>query len=370
MTPHLDGPETDVAFAEAARRIQANPLGRLMYGQRELFHSNLIAWFFDELPDAADAVFRPLTAVGDGSTRRVDRERQNLDLVLHWPDRAPLVIENKVFSMPGREQLDAYASLTAKWKVRPSYVLLSLSAPTFELGAWSHLSYKSLAARILDELPVSVSYEVETMRRYATLVFDLEELVSAVDVRSHSETVWLPEEQLAHVGSSQMRAALSKARAQRVAAVITQTVPGLEQPAGSGLSNSTPLVESFEYVHTAGIDVHLGWQLQGVQFRRAVVYHDPSIRGHSSESRKEREELSRAHPSFFAFPAPLPNTAAGRKDFNHYAPNFVYRYVKTPNLTVGELVDAARRVHEEIEKLHSDAPADSDRPLHAVRMAP
>lgn len=180
----------------------------------------------------------------------------------------------------------------------------------------------------------------------------------------------MSDEQLAHVRSSQMRAALNKARAQRVAGVISQAVPGLEQPAGSGLSNSTPLVESFEYVRTAGIDVHLGWQLQGQQFRRAVVYHDRSIRGHSSESRMQREEVSRAHPSFFAFPEPLPQTAAGRKDFNHYAPNFVYRYVKTPDLTVSELVDAARKVHEEIEELRLEGLADSERPAHAVRMAP
>lgn len=142
-------------------------MGRLMYGQRELFHSNLIGWFFDELPDIADAVFRPLAAAGEGSSRRVDRERQHLDLVMHWPDRASLVIENKVFSIPAREQLDAYASLTAKWKAEPSLVLLSMSAPTFELGAWTHLSYRSLAARILDELPAEGSYEAETMRRYA-----------------------------------------------------------------------------------------------------------------------------------------------------------------------------------------------------------
>ncbi len=370
MTLYRDESLLDVGFEAAAQRIEANPLGRLMYGQRELFHSNLIGWFFDELPEVADAVFRPLTFAGDGSTRRVDRERQNLDLVMHWPDRAPLVIENKVFSIPGRKQLDDYATVTAKWKVEPSMVLLSLSAPSFELGAWVYLSYKSLAARILGELPISGSYEVETMRRYAALVFNLEELVSAVDVRSHAETVWLPDEQLAHVGSPQMRAALSKARAQRVAALITQAVPGLEQPAGSGLSNSTPLVESFEYVHTGGIDVHVGWQLQGVQFRRAVVYHDPSIRGHSEESRQKREEVSKANQSLFSFPEPLPQSPAGRKVFNHFAPNFVYRYVKTPSITVAELIAAAGSVHEEIESLRSPGPESAYRPAEAVRSTP
>jgi hypothetical protein len=198
-----------VDFTETARRIEANPLGRLMYGQRELFHSSLIGCFFDQLPDAADATFRPLAPPGADTGRWVDRERDHMDLVFHWSDRAPLVIENKVFSVPAREQLDVYSRAVSKWPHRPSLVLLSISAPGFDPGDWRHLSYAELAGRILDALPADSAYEGETMRRYAALIADLHELVSAVDVRSDSEPVWLPESMLALISSSQMRAAPS-----------------------------------------------------------------------------------------------------------------------------------------------------------------
>ena len=180
-------------FKGVARRIEANPLGRLMYGQRELFHSNLIGWFFDQLPEAADATFRPLSSSGADSRRFVERERGHKDLVFHWPDRAPLVVENKVFSLPRRDQLDEYQAATSKWPHAPALVLLSVSAPDFDLGEWLYLSYADLAARILDTLPADSSYEVETMRRYAALVADLHLLVSAVDVQSDDEPVWLQE---------------------------------------------------------------------------------------------------------------------------------------------------------------------------------
>ena len=49
----------DADFRAAAQRIEASPLRRLMYGQRELFHSNLLAWFFDALPEAADETTSP-----------------------------------------------------------------------------------------------------------------------------------------------------------------------------------------------------------------------------------------------------------------------------------------------------------------------
>lgn len=322
-----------------------------MYGSRELFHSNLIGWFFDMLPEAADATFRPLALPGSDFGRRVDRERGHLDLVFRWPDRAPLVIENKVFSFPEKKQLDEYEAATVTWPHVPSYVLLSVSPPAFDPGNWRYLSYGELAARILDALPADSSYEVETMRRYAALVADLHHLISGVDVHDDSEPVWLPQSLLSEISSSQMRAALHKARARRVAYVLNEALPGLEQLAGSAITNSMPLVEALEHVTVGGMHLDLGWQLQGDQFRRAAVYHDDSVRGHSQERRELREALSRTHPEFFTIPGVLPQSPGGRKEFNHFAPNFVYRYIKIPGLTIGVLKEAAALVHDEIVQL-------------------
>jgi hypothetical protein len=357
------------SFRDVARRIEANPLGRLMYGQRELFHSNLIGWFFDELPGPADATFRPLAAPGADSRRSVERERGHMDLVFRWPDRAPLVIENKIFSLPHRDQLEEYQTATRKWPYAPALMLLSVSAPDFDLGEWRYLSYAEFAARVLDALPSDSSYEVETMRRYAALVSDLHELVSAVDVQSDDERVWLPDSLLSAISSSQMRAALHKARAQRVARALNEFLPTLEQPAAGGMSNATPLVESFEYIYTRGMHLHLGWQLQGGQFRRAAVYHDQSISGRSEQSRRLRENVSRRHPEFYSFPAPLPQTLGGRKEFNHFAPSFVYKYVKTPSITISELKAVAAEVHAEIQQFRTEEGTE-DRPADAVRKAP
>jgi hypothetical protein len=347
----------NIDFETTAQRIEANPLGRLMYGQRELFHSNLLAWFFDVLPDLADEVFKPLARPGSCAGRAVERERNHLDLVLRWPDRAPLVIENKVFSLPQWDQLEEYKGLTATWEPSPALLLLSVSEPDFDLGDWVHLSYEDLSRRILAVLPANETYEAETMRRYADLAGDLHRLVAAVDARSDRERVWLPEALLDAISSSQMRAALQKARAQRVARVINQHVHGLETPAKGDMSNATPFVESLEYARTGGMDVHLGWQLQGAQFRRAVVYRDEAVKGGSPSRRERRKGLSREHPEFFRFPHGLPQAMAGRKEFNHFAPSFVYRYVKVPDLTVGELKAIAVEVHGEVEALrHHSVP--------------
>lgn len=349
-SPYPERAMTD-DFTAAARRIHANPLGRLMHGQRELFHSNLIAWYFDALQGAADATFQPLTHPGTGQPRKVERERGHLDLVFHWPEHASLVIENKVFSLPQRAQLAEYRSATATWQPEPALVLLFASTPDFDLGDWRHVSYGELAERILDALPSTSSYEVETMRHYAALASDLHQLVSAVDVRSDDEPVWLSATMLSSIDSSQMRAALQKARAQRVARLLNEHIPGLDPPAKGDLSNSTPLVEILEDAKIGGRDVRLGWQFQGDQFRRAVVYRGRGIEGRTAESKQRREELSRAHPELFTFPGDLPQHHHGRKEFNHFAPAFVYQYVKASTLTIGGLIEAAQAVHAQITGL-------------------
>lgn len=156
-------------LTEVADRIETNVLGRLMHGQRELFHSNLLGWFFDALPEAADAVFRPFTSEGSGTERAVKRESNNLDLVMTWPGRTPLVIENKVFSVPDLAQLNKYEKKTDQWGQKTSLMLLSTIPPGFDSRGWKHVSYKELGEKILNALPDNMSYEVETMRHYARL---------------------------------------------------------------------------------------------------------------------------------------------------------------------------------------------------------
>ena len=43
-----------------------------------------------------------------------------------------------------------------------------------------------------------------------------------------------------------------------------------------------------------------------------------------------------------------------RKDFNHFAPFFIYKYVKTSSITISELKAAAAEVHGEIEQFRTE----------------
>lgn len=270
-----------------------------MFGQRELFHSNLLAWFFDVLPDLADQVFRPLTGPGDGNDRRVERERESIDLVLHWPGAKPLVIENKVFALPDLKQLDRYAEKFANWKGSPPKAVLLGMVPLAALepgftgdlpalsNGWSFLSYETLADRLDAALATAAgSYDVETMRHYARVVRLLAHLIAttALGPLGTTEAVWIPDADLIAVDAS-----------------------------------------------------------QDGQFRRYMtLWH---LTGRSDENMAARAQFARAHPSFFDFnvvadalgvdelasmPAP--------EEFLRFNPDFVYRYAKVPSLRVDQLL--------------------------------
>lgn len=359
---YLDGiPLSEEKPVQAiARELNVEPLARIMYGQRELFHSNFLAWFFDTLPDLADAVFRDLTIddpAGTATRRHVERERENLDLVLRWPGAAPLVIENKVFSLPEKAQLDEYRGKTARWAGAPAqHVLLSMSPPHEPVDDWTYLSYQELAERF--DLALAdigeTSYEIETVRRYSRVVKLLSALLDTTVVHSTAESAWLDSTQLAEVDSPQTRTALRKLRARRVQAVIRAEGPQVGWTE-SAISHAQPLVGWRRRVQVAGVDIEVGWQYQEGQFRLCVVL--PHLEGRSDADRRAREEFAASHPALFDF-APLYEILAStdgeirpRGRFGHFAPSFVYRYVKAPDQSVKQLVQATHAINARLESL-------------------
>lgn len=361
---YLDGiPVSDQKPVQAiARELNVEPLARIMYGQRELFHSNFLAWFFDTLPQVADAVFRDFTINADSNdtaVRLVERERENLDLVLRWPDAAPLVIENKVFSLPERAQLDEYRRKTTRWKGAPAqHVLLSMSPPQEPVEGWTYLSYQELAERI--DLALADdgdrSYEVETVRRYSRVVRLLSALLDTTVVHSADESAWLDSSQLAEIDSTQTRTALRKLRARRVQAVIAADGPGAGWTEAD-ISHSQPLVGWRRHVQIAGFELEAGWQYQEGQFRLCVVL--PHLEGRSEDDKRAREAFASANPELFDF-SPLYDIIATpdgelrpRDRFGHFAPSFVYRYVKAPDQTVEQLVAATHAINAALEAVNS-----------------
>jgi hypothetical protein len=352
-----------------ALTLDREPLSAIMYGSLELFHSNLLAWFFETFPDAADEVFTPGLPDGVQSVRNVGRETKHLDLTMTFPGKERLVVENKVFSIPTIEQLKRYSrDVFEPWEKKglglTTGVLQSVYRPDWidRVGGWTYLGYDELADRIEAALQSeTTSYEVETMRRYVRVARALSHLAEAVRVKSLEESVVPGVDLSAVLRDKKLATRLLKFRMHSVADVVRSAVKDLGGTVSAGMGQGGPLLEWFRTLPMLpdGEIGSVGWQLEGSSFRRAIIAPQ-SLSGRTAALRQQRFELAAANERWFDFtgldrvlgtvgvaiaPTPKGDAAQG---FLRFDPAFVYRYKKTPMITVRQLIQATEALDAEL----------------------
>lgn len=365
-------PVDDVTATVA--ELRANPLARLMPGSRELFHSNLLAWYFDVMAPQAMPVFQSLAGLDEtpNSAASIRRESANLDLVVLDDAGKGFVLENKVFSLPDTEQLDLYAAKIRKSKdlsgARP--VLLSLADPLWPQNeytakgrksdkkiTWTRISYAQLAAWMRRSIPAdATSYEWETVDHYCSLIESLDELADRVtEISDH--TIPYAETLVADDDSfgNQIRRSLAKLEADAIAAYVRSRLAEttLRRSVRPGMSNSLPLVEAFYTKTGHKKTTAAGWQLQGGRLR--LFANIPSLEGRTEAARQKRIHWGNSHLGLFDFDGIAATlgtdvASAGPVDgFNRFDPAFIYRSIPAANMTVGQLVSIAEAHQETLE---------------------
>jgi hypothetical protein len=347
---------------EIVDKLAVEPLTHLMLGHRELFHSNLLAWFFECLQEESDNVFWRLTETNTtetGEVRKVSREKNHFDLSFHWPNLRPLVIENKVFNRPDKEQLIKYTREIATRVGNASLCLLSLTNPNWENDRleidhhkWCWLSFRKLAELIRSALPAdNPSYEVdpmrhysvETMRHYAEVVDLLHTLAARVAVKDSNETVRLPDDLKKALDDSRLTSSMAKLRASSVEQSVRRAlrVARVAQTnVETNMTRSQPLIEWFCSISD---EWEAGWQVQHDQFRLAIRMKK------GDGARPQHVDFARNKQHLFNFAnlddklGTIDKTTYPNKklEFCYYNPGFIYRYMKVPDLTVSQLEAAA-----------------------------
>lgn len=338
------------------------PLFHLSLHSKELFHSNLLGWFINEYPDAAREVLVRLGVPTRPSAtiHRVRRESKNLDLVVEVPGLAPVIIENKVFSLPDEEQLDRYSAGKLAGLDDPHLILLSLASPGWitgtyvtSHGTWHAVDYTRMSSAlhgvvdlIAGESGSEDRFGADVVSHYAAM---LESLIGAIDAVTHpasGEPFALDLDSQAALQSVRIYDAAAKLRSRQVIYELRDAVKDDRRFIWhSGFTNGHPLIEAFL---TLACGDRLGWQYQGHQWRLAIV---TAVHvGVSEEIRRVRHAYVKdRYRAWFDFEAVERLTGARsvpkaeqRDDFNRYNPSFVYRYRSVPEVTIGQLTELAR----------------------------
>ena len=339
----------------AVRELASLPLFQLSTAGMELFHTNMLYWLATERPDESLAVWRALGLSqlrADGQTPFIRREWHHIDLVVVPGDGQPaLVLENKIGAIPNPQQLDGYyarlRSAQPPFSLESArYVLLTLTPPSFvPPEPWRSVTYRELLPALRESAQNLTGPDASLVATYADLVARLDEVAMTYDPAGDLNGFFALEPDEWHVlNEARLLVLVEKVRAGRFAEIAAKkltTELGEVGHVGGGFSNGSAIYEWFLPGPAGRL---IGWQVQHGQFRLAVNTgeNDP-------HPRAEQEALVAAqYASYFDFSLPddlcyVFGQYAGRKQWLHYAPRFIYRYAPlAPDTTWNELLGLVR----------------------------
>ena len=138
--------KTTSIIEEQLHRLNRSPLFAISLSGKELSHSNFWAWILEQEVEGKHPfieVFIPDFYQNGCTFISVEREKKHVDLTITYKNKANetevLIIENKIKSIPTKEQLMRYEE-------ELGYASLDIQ----ELGKWSFLSYHEIAKRIMN----------------------------------------------------------------------------------------------------------------------------------------------------------------------------------------------------------------------------
>lgn len=341
--------------------LDHNPLYRASGAAMELFHSNVLAWVLRSHPEAS-APLAKLLGFTPADEYDVRREWRHLDLAIGVEGAEPgAVVENKITAMPDEGQLKRYLAVSEEsspgFAQRADFVLLSLLAPVFQLPEpWRRVDYGELSDAMQDVADrLSTGFNAEFTRQYAHLARLLADLVAAAGITETStEPYYVDASTEALLQKAGVRDLVLKLRnvdlVQRVKARKTHQSGGWHE---ATWSQGRPIASHFTASAKLGgvAQLHLGWQLQGSQLRIVALMRDPLPNGKGSVAKAAREHAAQRHLNDWfgqdvrSFAPGRIHPYAGKLAYNHFEPDFIYRYGKVdPAITSDELVDALAAV--------------------------
>lgn len=334
--------EADARLMEVHEALRSDLLYAMSQSAQELFHSNTWAWLIKNRSPETEALLTSLgSELGATGEAKVWREHHHLDLLVDPGESHPkLVVENKLFSVPGPEQLRRYSSTPLPWSTghgengaeNTQYVLLSLLPPSFALPSpWSHLGYDKLTEVIEHVAEQLGGTDGGLMARYAQLLRWLSDFAAAVDPRFRPDEPfygWQPEGAAIEQGG--FSGIVQKLRFSGLVQMVQERMQDVAVDFEVNMTRGVGLASFYRRVSPTRI---LGWQLQGDQFRIVARMQDDGMFGKGPELKDVRGRAAGVdHAGWFDFAAAerllgplLRPRRPGAASWLHFDPDFVYQ---------------------------------------------
>jgi hypothetical protein len=246
------------------------------------------------------------------------------------------VLENKIGAIPTPGQLDGYyaklRSARPPFSLDPAaFVLLTLTRPSFALPEpWRSVTYRKLVPAFAETARRLTGADAALVAAYADMVARLDAVAAAYDPAVDLDAPYaLSPDEWHMLNESRLLSLVEKVRAGRFAEIATNELTTEFGEVGHVDSDFSRGAGMNHWFTLGPAGRRFGWQIQGNQFRLAVIggKGDPHLHAGLQTLVAELYE-----PYFdFAVPDHLADALsrqAGKKQWLGYQPSFVYRYAK------------------------------------------
>ena len=358
--------------------LKKSPLYNLSMANKELFHSNFLAWFGNQYKDEFKVLMNKLLGknVLEDNNFSIEREYKHFDICVKVNGNEIILIENKVKSVPTSEQLDGYRNEVKNKECK--FILLTMTQELQDLSnadGWTVISYRKLSENMSDHL--NDCYHSSLLEDYRNYVNNLQDIIEIYDkeenYNSKPKDNRLKELGIHDICGKRKAQTLYKKLCEACSNKNIDIVSDLNDLSdnniyiGWGYTNSTPLIEvKFKPRFKPSKDVSdvVIIQIQGKQYRHAVEFfckgndgmitsknneHIPSGKGliYLKEHYSGILSLNGEEPQNYPFNKNVfgQNKKRGYCKYCNGKPNakgdiscFVYQWVEIPDITCVDLI--------------------------------
>jgi hypothetical protein len=361
--------------------LNKNPMFHLSLGSKELFHSNFLAFLWDQNPKAFLELLNDLCLnsinVADLLNEKeltLDREKENFDICIHHKEGKKeiydIIIENKVKSIPYKEQLEDYEDKVRKHqKGRTIKNILLTLADNFpnanNIKGWIIVSYKALAQKLKSsksDFSSSNRQILQYIEDYIDFIKQLTPLKDKILEDLKNNGPYHQQEDINTFHKYKLSDLYIKLRGAYFIGLIKDKLESTYKKNGVDVEYFTS--SKFEERRRGGsgektmIWLHSGMnrgkstvtasinpansenlyelQIEGDQYRH-MFNQNGLVAKRGSVS---KNLLNIPYFDYNNLPSKVNNNWAGKSDFNQYKPNCLYKYVKFDSeIKVNEMID-------------------------------
>ena len=339
------------------------PIFKMSLGSKELFHSNFLEYLWEEDQSAFINMLNDLLgkkvldpSKGNGYYK-LAREKKHFDISIYHTEETggsirrkreiyDVVIENKLKSIPNREQLSEYEKKSANKSQNTKYVLLTLIEQFQDKKdiskTWSIINYESLGTAIIDRFGERNPY-IKDYCEFVKLIHSLQNDILIQD--ADTETLW-PDEPLAYFRNARLHDLYIKLRGLHFVEILKQEIETswntkYVKDGGDTIRAEDPqnnIFLNFNIHQGCGqvaVFIYFGQEqifeivIQGNQYRHCINYkkNKRSLANDKNVSKAKVWDVVKNDPFMYSFITEGLNTKyKGGKEYCGYGADQIYRY--------------------------------------------